>query len=114
MSPIGKERMSLTRKHFYFDPERHAVLLAWLEQQDNQSETIRELIEAKIASEQGNNNSQPAPVNVEELRQVIREELARVQIHGNVGEPQAASSEAEEVTELMGDLLSNWDFEDET
>jgi hypothetical protein len=107
--------MSLKRKHFYFDPARHAVHLAWLKQQDNQSEAIRELIEAKIASEQGNNNSQPAPVDVEELRLVIREELARVQVYGKAGEPQAPSNEDAEVTELMGDLLSTWDFdEDET
>ena len=106
--------MSLTRKYFYVDNEQHAVLLGWLAAQDNQSETIRELIEAKIASEQGNNNSPPALVDVEELRQVIREELARVQIHGSAEEPQAAGGEDEQVTELLGNLVDTWNFNDET
>jgi hypothetical protein len=108
--------MSLIRKHFYFDPVRHAVLLAWLEQQENQSEAIRALIEAKMAHERGgNNNSPPAHVDVEALRQVLREELARVQVYSDAVEPKAPSSEDAEVTELMGDLLSNWDYdEDET
>ncbi len=104
----------MTRKYFYVDQEQHAVLLVWLAEQPNQSEAIRGLIEAKIAHERGNNNSPPAQVDVEALRRVIREELERVKIYGNTGEPKAAGSEAPEVTDMMGDLLSNWNFEDET
>ncbi len=106
--------MTLTRKHFYFDPVRHAVHLAWLKEQTNQSEAMRDLIEAEIARERGGNNSQPPPVDVEEFRQVIREELARVQIHSNTRAPEDTGGEDEEVTELMGGLVNTWNFDDQT
>lgn len=105
--------MPLIRKHFYFDPEQHAVLLAWLEKQPNQSQAIRRLIEAELDHPRGDNNSPPAQVDVEALRLVIREELARVKVYGDAGGQGAASGEDEEVTELMGDLLGNWKYDDE-
>ncbi len=103
--------MPLTRKYFYVDKEQHAVLLEWLKQQPNQSEAIRGLIEAKIAHDRGNNNTPPA-LDVEDLRQVIREELARVRVFGTGESQETPSSEDEEVTELMGDLLGNWDYDE--
>lgn len=105
--------MTLIRKHFYFDPKQHAVLLAWLEEQPNQSKAIRRLIEAELDHTRGDNNSPPAQVDVEELRLVIREELARVRVYGDAGSQGAAGGEDEEVTELMGDLLGTWSYDDE-
>lgn len=64
----------LKRVPVVMDTERDADLLRWLEQQENRSAAVRAALRQVL---------QPAPqLKAAAVRQIVREELARVQIAG--------------------------------
>lgn len=105
----------LIRRYFYFDEERDAEILAWLARQPNQSHIVRRLIRREILrerSEEENDDQNQAGLDADTLRQVIREELARVSVQTAASnDGQNLGTEDEETTEMLESLLGSWDFD---
>lgn len=99
--------MARERVYFYVDSEQDAELLAWLEQQSNRSEAIRQALRAHM-------NGQPAAGSLDEaqLRRVLREELSRVATLAASAPPPA--SEDDELKAALDDLAGAWSFEGAT
>jgi len=76
-------------------PDRDAEIIAWLERQDNKSAAVREAIRDSIAPTR--------PVTYQQLRAVIREELAHVRIADN----NAPVEEGGDVDAEAADLLDS-------
>jgi hypothetical protein len=86
---MGKHNLT-----FVVYDERHADILDWWEQQDNKSAAVRAAIRATMGVKPA-----PAaePVTVAALRQVIREELAHIEL-------QAAHTDSESDATATEDL----------
>jgi hypothetical protein len=81
--------MSKHNLTFVVYDERHADILEWWEQQDNKSAAVRAAIRATMGVKPA-----PAaePVTVAALRQVIREELAQVELQAAHTDPGTADT----------------------
>lgn len=79
---MGKHNLT-----FVVYDERHADILEWWAQQDNKSAAVRAAIRATMGAA-------PAaePVTVAALRQVIREELAQVELQAAHTDPGTADT----------------------
>jgi len=86
-------------------------LAAWLDRQPNRSAVIVLALEMYRAQQEGGAKNQG--VDIEEIRQVLREELAQVSINGVSMPILADGDEAPDVTAGMGALVWAWDFDDE-
>jgi hypothetical protein len=100
---------NVIRQYFYADPGRDVALLAWLEQQDNKSATIRQALRARMDSEKGH-DSGPSSHGLDEttLRRVLREELAELALAGRLSDAQAGQ-EDDDLAAAINDLLDVWD-----
>ncbi len=109
---------------FYLDDRRDADLLVWLDRQANRSQSIRRVIraglmpighalaDAHIAATDSLLPENTGGLDVPTLRQVLREELARLTIdHGpGVLDNPLSGAEDEETTEMLESLLDSWDL----
>jgi hypothetical protein len=101
---------NVIRQYFYADPGRDLALLAWLEQQDNKSETIRQALRARMDSEKGHDPGLSSHgLDEMTLRRVLREELAGLALAGRLSDAQAGQEDGE-LAEAIGGLLGVWDF----
>lgn len=100
-----------TRIRFYLDSDRDAGLLAWLEQADNRSALIRRALYEAMSNSP---TVEDDDIGAATLRQIIREELARVKIQTAPSDNGAeANEESDEEKDLIGSLVGAWDFDEE-
>jgi translation elongation factor EF-G len=78
--------MAKQRQIFVYDDVEDADIEAWLEDQDNKSEAIREAIRCKVAGDNGTDDR----LTKTAMRRMLREELARVSVAAQ--EPQELQS----------------------
>jgi len=87
-------------------------LAAWLDRQPNRSAVMVAALEMYRARQAGELENQP--LDTEAIRQVMREELARVSITNGTGGPiLAEGDENPDVTQGIGALAGAWDFDDD-
>jgi hypothetical protein len=86
--------MSKRRLVFVINTDDDADILDWWEQQDNKSAAVRAAIRATMGVKPA-----PAaePVTVAVLRQVIREELAQVELQAAHTDPESDATATEDV-----------------
>jgi hypothetical protein len=86
--------MSKRRLVFVINTDDDADILDWWEQQDNKSAAVRAAIRATMGVKPA-----PAaePVTVAALRQVIREELAQVELQAAHTDPESDATATEDV-----------------
>jgi hypothetical protein len=86
--------MSKRRLVFVINTDDDADILDWWEQQDNKSAAVRAAIRATMGVKPA-----PAaePVTVAALRQVIREELAHIELQAAHTDPESDATATEDV-----------------
>ena len=84
---MGKHNLT-----FVVYDERHADILEWWEQQDNKSAAVRAAIRATMGA-----TPAAEPVTVAVLRQVIREELAHIELQAAHTDSESDATATEDV-----------------
>jgi hypothetical protein len=92
--------MAKVQVRFYLDDRRDASLLAWLKDQPNRSLVVREALRAWM--------SRTESLDAALLRQVLREELARVSVQGIAPAAPEMHQEDAEVSEALDSLMGAW------
>jgi len=111
--------MTLIRQRFYVDERRDADLLAFLSQQPNKSETIRQAVYEYMARQTDGNGSAGSDFDWDLLgivvRNAIQESLAAAQITVVSGQQGAQPQEGQEtvddgIQDGVDSLLDAWDL----
>ena len=92
--------MAKVQVRFYLDDRRDADLLSWLAERPNRSLAMREALRAWVSRVDG--------LDAAVLRQVLREELARVSVQGAGSAALETPQEDKEVTEALDSLMGAW------
>ena len=92
--------MAKVQVRFYLDDHRDADIRAWLAEQSNRSLAVRQALRAWMSRAGG--------LDAEVLRQVLREELARVSVQGVSPATLETFQEDEDVAEALDSLMGAW------
>ena len=92
--------MAKVQVRFYLDDRRDADLLSWLAERPNRSLAMREALRAWVSRVDG--------LDAAVLRQVLREELARVSVQGASLALGETPQEDEDVADALDSLMGAW------
>ena len=106
------EKDTAFKRYVAYVSNKKANLQDWLDEQPNVSAVIVLALEMYRAQQTGDAKNQG--VDIEEIRQVMREELAQVSFTNGASVPRLAEGdEAPDVMQGMDVLVGTWDFDDD-
>jgi len=102
------EKDAAYKRYVAYVSNKKAELQKWLDKQPNVSSVIVKALEMYKARQEGETS-----LDTEAIRQVMREELARVSItNGTSGPDRAEGDEDAEIKQGIGALTAIWNFDD--